>query len=62
MTQQNHGGANFAKAKGNNRKADARYDARAKDFNAMISQSKIGDGHRDANGYRRPGSRKKIGG
>ena len=32
---------------------------RRADYSRMISQTKIGDGHREANGYRRPGSNKK---
>lgn len=32
---------------------------RQKDFDAMISKSKIGDGWRDATGYTKPGSNKK---
>lgn len=32
---------------------------RRADYSRMIVQPKIGDGHRDANGYRRPGSNKK---
>lgn len=62
QTRNNHGGGRFATSKGINRKSEARYDARAKDFNAMIAQNKIADGHRDVDGYTRPGSRKKVGG
>ena len=32
---------------------------RQKDYAIMIGQAKIGDGHRDANGYHEPGSNKK---
>lgn len=32
---------------------------RQKDFDAMIAKPKIGDGHRDATGYTKPGSNKK---
>lgn len=32
---------------------------RLTDYSKMISQSKIGDGHRDVTGYHRPGSNKK---
>lgn len=32
---------------------------RQKDYDGMIRQAKIGDGHREANGYTRPGSLKK---
>lgn len=32
---------------------------RLKDYALMVAQNKIGDGHRDANGYARPGSNKK---
>lgn len=56
----NHGGANFARKKGTNRKAEARYDLLAADFAKMIVQPKIMDGHREANGYKKPGSRKKV--
>jgi hypothetical protein len=34
-------------------------ESRISDYFRMISQPKIGDGHRDANGYKRPGSNKK---
>lgn len=40
-------------------KAEKRLNIRRADYSRMISQTKIGDGHRDANGYRRPGSNKK---
>lgn len=61
-TQANHGGANFAKKTGENRKAAARHNVRSVDYQKMIEQKSIGDGHREADGYIRPGSRKKIGG
>jgi hypothetical protein len=32
---------------------------RQKDFDLMIAKPKIGDGHRDASGYTKPGSNKK---
>lgn len=32
---------------------------RQKDFDGMIAKPKIWDGHREANGYRKPGSNKK---
>lgn len=32
---------------------------RLKDHKLMVAQKEIGDGHRDATGYRRPGSLKK---
>lgn len=32
---------------------------RQKDFDLMIAKPKIGDGHRDATGYTKPGSNKK---
>ena len=56
----NHGGANFAKKKGVNRKMEARYDLLSNDYNRMVQQKTIGDGHREADGYTKPGSRKKI--
>ena len=34
-------------------------DRRRADYSRMIAQQRIGDGYRDANGYRRPGSNKK---
>ena len=34
-------------------------DARRDEFSRMVAQIKIGDGHRDATGYTRPGSNKK---
>jgi hypothetical protein len=61
-TNKNHGGANFAEKKGSNRKAEARYDGLALDYNVMVAGRSIGNGHREANGYTKPGSRKKIGG
>lgn len=36
-----------------------RLGGRIKDYVAMVSQHKIGDGKRDARGYHRPGSNKK---
>lgn len=60
MSNENHGGANFAKTRGHKYKADKRYDRFAQDFQVMVAQHKIGDGHREANGYKKPGSRKKI--
>jgi len=60
--QKNHGGANYAKTHGTNRKAEARYDLLSNDYNRMVAQKTIGDGHRETNGYKKPGSRKKIGG
>lgn len=56
----NHGGANHAKSKGENRKAAARYDLLSNDHNKMVQQREIGNGYREANGYTKPGSRKKI--
>lgn len=32
---------------------------RQKDYDLMLRQAKIGDGHREENGYHRPGSNKK---
>lgn len=58
--RRNHGGGPFAKKKGINRKADARYDLLSNDYNRMVQQKTIGDGHREADGYAKPGSRKKI--
>ena len=40
-------------------KAEKRLNRRRADYSRMISQTKIGDGHRDATGYTRPGSNKK---
>lgn len=34
-------------------------NSRIEDYHRMCAQSKIGDGHRDANGYTCPGSNKK---
>lgn len=42
-----------------NRKQGAKLRARQKDYDLMVSKPKIGDGHRDANGYTKPGSNKK---
>lgn len=56
----NHGGANYASKRGANRKAELKYDRNSNDYNQFIKQSKIGTGHREANGYTKPGSRKKI--
>jgi len=36
-----------------------RLNRRRADYSRMLSQSKIGDGKRDATGYHRPGSNKK---
>jgi len=33
--------------------------ARQKDYDLMVAKPKIGDGHRDATGYTKPGSNKK---
>lgn len=41
------------------KKQAKKLDRRRADYSRMISQPKIGDGHREANGYRRPGSNKK---
>lgn len=41
------------------KKQQARLDFRRDDYNKMIAQPKIGDGHRTASGYRKPGSNKK---
>lgn len=41
------------------KKQGNKLDIRRADYSRMISQPKIGDGHRDATGYRRPGSNKK---
>lgn len=41
------------------KKQAKKLDIRRADYSRMISQTKIGDGHRNANGYRRPGSNKK---
>lgn len=41
------------------KKQAANLNRRISDYNKMVSQTKIGDGHRDATGYRRPGSNKK---
>ncbi len=60
--QKNHGGANFAKKTGNNRKGEARYDLLSHDYNRLAQQNTIGTGQREVNGYHKPGSRKKIGG
>ena len=40
-------------------KQQKRLAARRADYSKMISQGRIGDGKRDANGYHRPGSNKK---
>lgn len=41
------------------KKQQKRLMIRSADYSKMIAQVKIGDGHRDANGYKRPGSNKK---
>ncbi len=41
------------------KKQQKNLDRRRADYSRMIAQQKIGDGHRDATGYRRPGSNKK---
>ena len=56
------GGGKEAKTTGFNRKADARYEKRALEFAKMVSNSRIGNDARDASGYTKPGSRKKVGG
>lgn len=56
----NRGGAHLAKTRGTNRKSEERYDRNSTDYNAFIKQGKIGNGHREANGYTKPGSRKKV--
>jgi hypothetical protein len=58
----NHGGGKFAKMTGSNRKSEARYEKRAVEFAKMVSNSRIGNDARDATGYTKPGSRKKVGG
>ena len=40
-------------------KAEKRLEIRRADYSKMINQSKIGDGHRGPEGYKRPGSNKK---
>lgn len=40
-------------------KAEKRLNCRRADYSRMIAKPKIGDGHREANGYHRPGSNKK---
>ncbi len=44
---------------GKGRKQAKRLEVRRADYTKTINQPRIGDGHRDANGYRRPGSNKK---
>lgn len=58
--RENHGGANFAKTTGTNRKASVEYDRRSVDYDKLAAQSKIGNGSRDSNGFTKPGSRKKV--
>jgi hypothetical protein len=41
------------------KKQARKLDSRRADYSRMIAQPRIGDGHRDATGYRRPGSNKK---
>ena len=41
------------------KKQAKRLDERRADYHRMIAQPKIADGHRDANGYKCPGSNKK---
>lgn len=41
------------------KKQQKNLNRRMTDYSKMIAQPKIGDGHRDANGYRKPGSNKK---
>jgi hypothetical protein len=43
----------------NGKKQAKKLNIRRADYSRMISKSKIGDGHRDVNGYHRPGSNKK---
>ena len=40
-------------------KAQKRLFIRRADYSRMIDQTKIMDGHRDVNAYKRPGSNKK---
>lgn len=60
MANENHGGGKFAKTQGHNRKTERAYDAKAKEYNAMVAQHKIGNDSRDSTGYTKPGSRKKV--
>jgi hypothetical protein len=57
---ENHGGGKFAKKHGVNRKIEKRHDGRVSEHARMIAQPKIADGHREADGYPKPGSRKKT--
>ncbi len=41
------------------RKINKRLYARRREWSAMASKPKIGDGHRDITGYKEPGSNKK---
>jgi len=40
-------------------KQSKKLNSRRADYSRMLSQAKIGDGHRDSRGYPRPGSNKK---
>lgn len=40
-------------------KVRKRLEARRADYSKMIAQTKVGDGHRGPEGYRRPGSNKQ---
>jgi len=39
------------------KKIQRNLDARIADFFAMVAKPKIGDGHRDATGYKKPGAK-----
>ena len=41
------------------KKVQKRLQQRQEDYAAMLNKSKIGDGHRGPEGYKRPGSNKK---
>lgn len=41
------------------RNQEKKLQRRRADYTRMINAPKIGDGHRDATGYKRPGSNKK---
>lgn len=41
------------------KKQAKKLDQRRADYSRMIAQPRIADGHRDADGYKRPGSNKK---
>ena len=56
---QNHGGGKFAQTKGENRKAEKRYDKRAVDYAKMVA-GWTGSSIPPEGAFHKPGSRKKV--